>query len=44
MLSWMREKFKVEFDELACDFIYSIEKKWYLVNVRGYYLFLKSKL
>jgi LMBR1 domain-containing protein 1 len=35
VLNWMKQQYKVEFDEMACDFVLARDHKWYFINLRG---------
>ena len=35
LLSWLRYTYKIEMDEIACDFIHAKDDKWYFINLRG---------
>lgn len=44
LLSWMKYNYKIEFDEIACDFIRSTDDKWYFINLRGILVYYYNRL
>ena len=38
LLSYLRNTYNIDFDEIGCDFTKGLDNKWYFLNLRGFIL------